>query len=218
MGVRRRVGRVVVLVACVIAVAGALGGGGQAGGLAAGGCLTGSPSAAYFRQARALARSAGHRVPLPTLAPAGAQLARFCVYPAPRSATDTTPGTGYTTFSLFHGRHPSPDPTTQNVNIVPLVAYPIISYQEFTAGTKLATVIGRPPWGREVHRRVHLGVYSVVHVFEKPDLSRPSPCGSSDWFFTAAGLVYNVHDAGKCGGKVPAGTAAAFLASLKPAY
>ena len=155
----RRAICVATLVSCAAVAAGASSAVGNGGTLAAGGCLTGSPSAAYFRQARALARSAGHRVPLPTRAPAGAQLARFCVYPAPRSATDTTPGTGYTTFSLFHGRHPSPDPTTQNVNIVPLVAYPIVSYQEFTAGTTLATVIGRPPWDREVHKRVHLAVY-----------------------------------------------------------
>ena len=170
-------GRLSVVLACVVVTAG-LAARSSGGTTARGGCLDGKPTAAFLAGARTLARSAGER-PLPTHAPPTATYARFCVYPVPKSATDTTPGTGYPTLGFYRTR------------LQPLLGASLGPYK---VGTTIAGVLSHNPERRWEHKTVHLGKYAAVHVFAKPDPNRTFPCLQTEWLLrggacsTRAGL------------------------------
>jgi len=173
----------------------------RGGTMASGGCLDGAPTTAFFAHAKALARAVGVPVPLPAHAPPTAKYVRFCVYPLPKTATDTTPGTGEPTLNFYRVGPP---------RLSPLLG---ASLGPLKVGTTIASVLAQHPARKLLHKTVHLGVYTAVHVYAKPDPGRTFPCLNSEWYFRAAGLLWVVEDYGKCGV-----AAAAFIASLRPAY
>ncbi len=211
--------RLVVLVACTVVTVGAFSGGSRGGTRDIHDCLWGTPTAAYFVKAKALARSDGVRLLLPTRVPQ---------IPAPRLVS-YCPGQRW--FHFAWGKRPNPDPT--------LGAFPAhfaqgqngyhefrsYGYIAFNLGQSMTDVLRRNA-ARGPHATLRLGPWTAYRFGSYRDVR----CGSYvRYFFRAYDIVYLVYDNGPCGGGIPdhgglgdlwgrAGGTAAFIASLRPPY
>jgi hypothetical protein len=208
--------RLIVLIMCTVVAVAALSGGSRGGNLDVHDCLWGTPTAAYFAKAKALARSAGERFLLPTRLPRtpAPQLASFC--PGQRS------------FNFAWGKRPRPDPSIEPQSLLPTKDYVYLrsyAYRAWLPGQPLADVLRRAALSHRKPMTVRLGPYTAYHY------GTPTrPCyDTTEWIFRVNNVVYEVYDNGQCGGKLPApgplgqlwgrpGGSASFIASLRPAY